>query len=48
VGPIIGRLLFGRPSYFESEEHASSYIEAAVDLFLTNYLTSAGHRVCRH
>lgn len=42
VGPIIGRLLFGRPSYFESEEHASSYIEAAVDLFLASYLTGAG------
>ena len=48
VGPIIGRLLFGRPSYFESEEHASSYLEAAVDLFLTSYLTSAGRRMCRH
>ena len=48
VGPIIGRLLFGRPSYFESEEHAATYIEAAVDLFLANYLTSAGHRACSH
>ena len=46
VGPIIGRLLFGRPSCFESEEHAATYIEAAVDLFLANYLTSAGRRVC--
>lgn len=48
VGPIIGRLLFGRPSYFESEKHASSYIEEAVDLFLRNYLTSSGRRECRH
>ena len=48
VGPIIGRLLFGRPSYFESEEHATTYIEAAVDLFLANYLTSAGRRACSH
>jgi AcrR family transcriptional regulator len=47
VGPIIGRLLFGRPSYFESKQHAKSYIEAAVDLFLAGYLTSAGRRVCR-
>jgi TetR/AcrR family transcriptional repressor of mexJK operon len=48
VGPIIGRLLFGRPSNFESEEHATTYIEAAVDLFLANYLTSAGRRACSH
>ena len=46
VGPIFGRLLFERPSYFESEEHAATYIEAAVDLFLANYLTSAGRRAC--
>jgi TetR/AcrR family transcriptional repressor of mexJK operon len=46
VGPIFSRLLFERPSYFESEEHAATYIEAAVDLFLANYLTSAGRRVC--
>jgi TetR/AcrR family transcriptional regulator, mexJK operon transcriptional repressor len=38
VGPIFGRLLFERPSYFESEEHAATYIEAAVDFFLANYL----------
>lgn len=44
VGPIFGRLLFERPSYFESEGHAASYIESAVDLFLTNYLTSNGRR----
>lgn len=48
VGPIIGRLLFGRPSYFESEGHAATYIEAAVDLFLSNYLTGVGRRACRH
>ena len=48
VGPIIGRLIFGRPSYFESEEHAATYVEAAVDLFLASYLTSAGRRVCSH
>jgi len=48
VGPIFGRLLFERPTYFESEEHAATYIEAAVDLFLANYLTSAGRRACRH
>lgn len=48
VGPIIGRLLFELPSYFESEEHAATYIEAAVDLFLANYLTNAGRRVCSH
>lgn len=47
VGPIFGRLLFERPSYFESEEHTACYIEAAVDLFLSNYLTSAGRRACR-
>ena len=47
VGPIFGRLLFERPSYFESDEHTAAYIEAAVDLFLSNYLTSAGRRVCR-
>jgi len=47
VGPIIGRLQFERPSYFESEEHAATYVEAAVDLFLANYLTSAGRRACR-
>jgi TetR/AcrR family transcriptional regulator, mexJK operon transcriptional repressor len=46
VGPITGRLLFERPSYFESEEHAAAYIEAAVDLFLANYLTNAGRRAC--
>jgi hypothetical protein len=44
VGPIFGRLLFERPSYFESDEHAEAYIEAAVDLFLASYLTSAGRR----
>lgn len=48
VGPIFGRLLFERPSYFESEEHAAVYIEAAVDLFLAKYLTSAGRRACSH
>jgi TetR/AcrR family transcriptional regulator, mexJK operon transcriptional repressor len=48
VGPIFGRLLFERPSYFESEEQAATYIEAAVDLFLANYLTSAGRRACSH
>jgi hypothetical protein len=48
VGPIFGRLLFEQPFYFESEEHAATYIEAAVDLFLANYLTSAGRRVCSH
>jgi TetR/AcrR family transcriptional regulator, mexJK operon transcriptional repressor len=46
VGPIFGRLLFERPSYFKSEQHAAAYIEAAVDLFLANYLTSAGRRAC--
>jgi AcrR family transcriptional regulator len=40
VGPIFGRLLFERPSYFENDAHAASYIEAAVDLFLAGYLTS--------
>jgi len=44
VGPIIGRLLFERPPYFKSEEHAISYIEETVDLFLANYLTAAGRR----
>jgi len=44
VGPIIGRLLFERPSYFKNEERAKTYIEAAVDLFLANYLPSAGRR----
>lgn len=48
VGPLIGRLLFGRPSFFESQEHASSYLNAAVDLFLANYLTSTGRKLCRH
>lgn len=48
VGPIVGRLLFGRPSYFESDEHATTYIETAVDLFLANYLTSAGRRAFRN
>jgi AcrR family transcriptional regulator len=48
VGPIIGRLLWGLPSYFESEEHAGAYIEAAVDLLLAKYLTSAGRRACKH
>jgi TetR/AcrR family transcriptional repressor of mexJK operon len=47
VGPIFGRLLFERPSYFANEEHAATYTEAAVDLFLTNYLTSSGRRACR-
>lgn len=46
VGPIIGRLLFERRSYFESDEHAVAYIESAVDLFLAHYLTRAGRRVC--
>ncbi|HEX4284272.1 MAG TPA: TetR/AcrR family transcriptional regulator [Terracidiphilus sp.] len=48
VGPIFGRLLFERPAYFESDKHAATYIEAAVDLFLAKYLTSAGRRACRH
>jgi AcrR family transcriptional regulator len=46
VGPIISRLIFARPSYFENEEHAATYIESAVDLFLANYLTSAGRKAC--
>ena len=46
MGPVFGRLLFGRPSYFKNEQHAASYIEAAVDLFLANYLTNAGRRAC--
>lgn len=48
VGPIFGRLLFERPSYFKSKKLADTYIEAAVDLFLANYLTAAGRRACRH
>ncbi|HEX7727478.1 MAG TPA: TetR/AcrR family transcriptional regulator [Terracidiphilus sp.] len=44
VGPIFGRLLFGRPSYFKNEEQATTYIKAAVDLFLTNYMTSSGRK----
>lgn len=46
VGPIFGRLLFGRPSFFEGKNRAEAYMEAAVDLFLENYLTAAGHKVC--
>lgn len=48
VGPIFGRLLFERPSYFVSKKHAQAYLEAAVDLFLGNYLTAAGHGACKH
>lgn len=48
VGPIFSRLLFERPSFFESEKHVETYIESAVDLFLANYLTSAGRRACNH
>lgn len=46
VGPIFRRLLFEPLSCFESKKHAAAYIEAAVDLFLANYLTKAGNRVC--
>ncbi|KAA6457934.1 TetR/AcrR family transcriptional regulator [Acidobacteria bacterium AB60] len=46
VGPLIGRLLFARPTYFDSEERAASYIESAVDLFLAGYLTDAGRQAC--
>lgn len=48
VGPIISRLIFEIPSFFESDAHAATYIEAVVDLFLANYLTSAGRRACSH
>jgi TetR/AcrR family transcriptional regulator, mexJK operon transcriptional repressor len=48
VGPIFGRLLFERPSYFKGKKHAETYIEKAVDLFLENYLTAAGRRACRY
>lgn len=46
VGPIIGRLLFERPSFFQSEQCTATYLEAAVDLFLASYLTRAGRRAC--
>ena len=48
VGPIFSRFLFERPSYFESEKHAATYIEATVDLFLASYLTGTGRPACRH
>ena len=44
VGPVFGRLLFERPSYFKSKKQTAAYIEAAVDLFLAHYWTSAGRR----
>lgn len=47
VGPMSGRVLFERPAYFQSEEHVAAYIEAAVDIFLANYLTSTARRAGR-
>ena len=47
VGPMIGRLVFARPSYFASEEHTAAYIEAAVDLFLAEYRAGTGRRNAR-